>query len=370
MKAVAVYPDSRSVRVIDAPDPQLKGPGCVKLRILEVGVCGTDREISRFEYGQPPAGNDHLIIGHESLGEVVETGPQVSDLKAGDLAVLMVRRPCQQAACVACRAGRQDFCYTGRYTERGIKGRHGYMAEMAADEHQYAVGVPPELRDVAVLTEPLTIAEKAIEEVGRIQQRLPWGLPGRDGRPTYRHKAVVVGAGPVGLLGAMALAVRPFEVHVYSREPADDPRAGIAKAIGAVYHCSREVQMDDLAGELGNIDLVYEATGAAQVSFDMLAQLGVNAVFILTGVPGENNPIRLDGGGLMRNMVLRNQVLLGSVNAPRKAYESAVADLVTFMRNWPEAVRGVITDRHPIDEAPGVLTGKGEGIKTVIRPGG
>jgi len=93
-------------------------------------------------------------------------------------------------------------------------------------------------------------------------------------------------------------------------------------------------------------------------------------VFILTGVPGENNPIRLDGGGLMRNMVLRNQVLLGSVNAPRKAYESAVADLVTFMRNWPEAVRGVITDRHPIDDAPDVLTGKGEGIKTVIRPGG
>jgi threonine dehydrogenase-like Zn-dependent dehydrogenase len=371
MKAVAVFPEHKRIQVIDAAAPELTGPSDVKVKILEVGVCGTDREIARFEYGSPPDGSDHLIVGHESLGQVVQTGDEVKRIRTGDLVVLMVRRPCPDPDCAACRRGRQDFCYTGHYAERGIKGRHGYMAEFVVDDEAYVVRVPPELRPIGVLTEPLTIAEKAMEQVGQVQARLPWGLPGRRaGRPTYRHQAVVIGAGPVGLLGMMLLVDRGFEVHVYSREAADDPKGELVEKVGARYVCSADADIEHFAGSIGNIDLVYEATGAAQVSFDLLEQLGTNAVFAFTGVPGRKHPFEMDGAVVMRNMVLRNQVLLGTVNPPRRAYEAAVRSLRAFATRWPGAAEALITARPPLDQAPAILRAPPQGIKTVIRVGG
>ena len=175
MKAVAVFPKTRELRIIDQPEPKITDPGEIRFRMLEVGICGTDREIAAFEYGTPPPGSDGLVIGHESLAEVVETGSAVRGLEEGDLAVIMVRRPCPVSSCIACRSHRQDFCYTGQYTERGIKGASGFMTELVVDVEPYVIPVPAELREVAVLTEPLTIAEKAIEQVRQVQQRLPWG---------------------------------------------------------------------------------------------------------------------------------------------------------------------------------------------------
>ncbi|MGH9943939.1 MAG: alcohol dehydrogenase catalytic domain-containing protein, partial [Pyrinomonadaceae bacterium] len=165
MKAVAVFPASREIKLVEHEEPRLASPTEVKLRVLEVGVCGTDKEISTFEYGTPPADSPYLVIGHESLSEVVETGPAVSRLKPGDLVVASVRRPCPHAHCVACRTGRQDFCFTGDFSERGIKERHGYMTEFFADDEQYLNVVPGPLREVGVLVEPLTIAEKALAQV-------------------------------------------------------------------------------------------------------------------------------------------------------------------------------------------------------------
>jgi len=162
MKAVAVVPGKRQVELIEQEPPRLAAPTQVRLRMLEVGVCGTDREICAFQYGTPPAGSEHLVIGHESLGQVVEVGPAVTRLKQGDLVVTMVRRPCAHAECVACRAGRQDFCFTGDFSERGIKNLHGFMTETVVDEERYMHLVPAALREMAVLVEPLTIAEKAI----------------------------------------------------------------------------------------------------------------------------------------------------------------------------------------------------------------
>jgi len=152
MKAVAVDPARRSVQLVDRPEPALAAPTDVKVRILDVGVCGTDREICGFEYGTPPAGEAQLVIGHESLGEVVEVGAAVRGLRPGDLVVPTVRRPCAHPECVACRAGRQDFCYTGDFQERGIKQRHGYMTELVVDDVRYMNVVPRALRDVAVLS--------------------------------------------------------------------------------------------------------------------------------------------------------------------------------------------------------------------------
>jgi threonine dehydrogenase-like Zn-dependent dehydrogenase len=366
-KALAVFPATKDIRIVDHPAARAASPTDVTVRILEVGVCGTDREIAAFEYGTPPSGSDYLVIGHESLGEVIDIGPSVTRVKKGDLVVTMVRRPCNDPSCLACRAGRQDFCYTGNFTERGIKQQHGFMTASIVDDERYMNVVPRELREIAVLTEPLTIAEKAIEQIWQVQQRLPWACPTTDAGPGTCHNALVLGAGPVGLLGAMALKAAGFNVFVYSRSPVPIPKADLTSSIGATYISSEQVPVDDLPTRIGNIDAVYEAVGASSLAFDVLRVLGTNGVFVFTGVPGRKAPISVDTDLLMRNLVLKNQVVFGSVNAGRNAYESAIRDLSLFMHKWPAAVRALITGRYPIEQARDLLLSKGAGIKEVVQ---
>jgi glucose 1-dehydrogenase len=367
MKAVAVFPATKQVKVIDHPEPSIVSPTDVKLRMIDVGVCGTDKEIVTFAYGTPPVGSPYLVIGHESLGEVIEIGSAVKSIKKGDLVVTMVRRPCDHPECIACRAGRQDFCYTGDYTERGIKGRHGFMTEYVVDDEKYMNLAPAELRDVAVLVEPLTIAEKAIEQLWQVQSRLPWGCPTQGGKAgQYCHRALVLGAGPVGLLGAMALVLAGFQTHVYSKNPQQSRQADLCKSFGANYLCSDDNPVDALPTTIGNIDLVYEAVGASSLAFDVMRVLGTNAVFIFTGVPGRKAPIQVDTDLIMRDFVLKNQVIFGTVNAGKQAFQDAIKDLTAFRQKWPDAVKNLITGRFKIDQVINLLTGKVDGIKNVV----
>jgi len=361
MKAIAVFPAAREVRLIDQPEPVIVGPTEVKLRILEAGICGTDREITSFQYGTPPVNSPHLVIGHEALGEVVDIGSGVSGLARGDLAVLTVRRPCPHDTCGPCRKGRQDFCITGDFTERGIKGAHGFMTEFVVDDQRYIVKVPKELREVAVLLEPLTVAEKAAEQARVLVQRLPGDLK----NDPSQLNAVVLGAGPIGLLGAMKLVDGKFKTWVYSLDKADSPNVRIVSAIGARFISSAEHPPSDLAKIIGNISLVYEATGAAKISFEVLGVLGVNGVFIFTGVPGVRAPIGIDAERIMRNLVLNNQVLCGTVNAGRASFEEGGRDLGSFMQRFPAAVRALITARVTLDDARDAVLARG-GIKSVI----
>ncbi|MGH9557752.1 MAG: glucose 1-dehydrogenase [Bryobacteraceae bacterium] len=358
MKAVAVFPAERRFAVIDHPEPKLASDTEVKMRMLDVGICGTDKEIVAFEYGTPPEGSPYLIIGHESLGEVIETGPKVTRVKRGDLAVPTVRRPCGDPSCVACRVGRQDFCYTGKFTERGIKQRHGYMTEFVVEEERYLNPVPRALREIAVLVEPLTIAEKGIEQLFEIQQRLPWGKNAR--------KALVLGAGPVGLLGAMKLVLDGFETTVYSRSSAKREAANVVASIGAKFSHAEKATVAETAAQIGNIDVVYEAVGASSLAFETIRYLGVNGVFIFTGVPGRKGPVCIDTDTLMRDAVLKNQVIFGTVNASVGHFANAIADIEKFCEKWPSAVRSLITQRFPIDRASIPLSGKAGGIKNVI----
>lgn len=370
MKAIAVFPAKRQISLIDHGAPEIGSPTDVKLRMLEVGICGTDREICSFEYGTPPGGSDHLIIGHESLGEVVEVGSKVSRVKVGDFVVPMVRRPCRHAECLACRSDRQDFCYTGDFSERGIKERHGFMTELVVDDEKYMNVVPRQLRDVAILVEPLTIAEKAIAQIWQVQQRLPWACPVQPGRQGGNcHRAVVLGAGPVGLLGAMALRAADFDTFVYSREAAPNPKADLVESIGGHYVSAATDSIEQLAKRVGNIDVVYEATGASTVSFETMKVLGTNAIFVFTGVPGRKAPIELDTDLIMRNLVLKNQVVFGTVNANREAFEAAIRDLGIFLERWPQAPGKLITGRFPMEHYRDLLVGPAAGIKNVIRVG-
>jgi threonine dehydrogenase-like Zn-dependent dehydrogenase len=367
MRAIAVTPASKTLGLIDRCEPRLASPSEVKLCMIEAGVCGTDREICAFEYGTPPPGSPDLIIGHESLGEVVEVGAKVTRVKPGDLVVPMVRRPCPHEHCMACRVGRQDFCFTGDCTERGIKERHGFMAQFIVDHEQFMNPVPRELRDVAVLVEPLTIAEKGLEQVWNIQQRLPWGCPIVPGKAqAHCHKAVVLGAGPVGLLGAMALVNADFDTWVYAREPHPNPKSAVLERIGAKYLSAESHTLDDLAEAAGNVDLVYEATGASRLAFEMMKYLGSNGIFIFTGVPGRKAPVEVDTDLMMRNLVLKNQVLFGTVNAGRQSFEASIRDIGQFLKRWPEAMKSMITGRFPMEAHRELLLGKSTGIKNVI----
>jgi len=357
MKAIAVNPGRKEIGIVDRAMPQIRTATDVLVRIREVGVCGTDREISRFEYGTPPDGADYLVLGHESLGEVVDAGSDVTRVKKGDLVVVMVRRPCGH--CLPCGHNRQDFCTTGDYTERGIKQRDGFMTGFVVDDEQYMCPLPADLADIGVLTEPLTIAEKAMQQVKDIQDRLPWGDP-----PSMN--AVVVGAGPVGLLGAMALRVRGYKTFVYSREPRTDQRAGLVESFGATYLNSSEMTPEQLANKLGSLDLVYEATGVSSISFEVLKYLGINGIYIFTGIPPVRPAVPVEIDLIMREMVLRNQDIFGTVNANRPAFEDAIANLAQFRRQFPAAVAGLISKRWQMEEYADLLTGRAGGIKNVI----
>jgi glucose 1-dehydrogenase len=368
MRAIAVTPSTKEISIIDQPEPRVSGPTDVKLRMIEAGVCGTDKEICAFEYGTPPMGSAQLIIGHESLGEVVEVGAQVRRVKVGDLVVPMVRRPCPHDYCMACANGRQDFCFTGDFTERGIKQQHGFMAQYVVDDEIYMNPVPQSLRDVAVLVEPLTIAEKALIQVWGVQQRLPWSCPTSPGKAqAHCHRAVVLGAGPVGLLGAMALVNADFDTYVYAREPVPNPKADVLTMIGAHYISAENHSLEDLAQKVGNVDLVYEATGASRLAFAMIEKLGTNGIFIFTGVPGRKGPVEVDTDLMMRNLVLKNQVVFGTVNAGRDAFEGSIRDIGIFAKRWPDAVRALITGRFPMEAHRDLLTGAASGIKNVIQ---
>jgi len=360
MKGAAVFPGSHTLKIIsDVPEPKLQYPASVKLRILKVGICATDREIANFVFGTPPPGFDYLVMGHEGFAEITETGPEVKDLKPGDLVVPTVRRPCHDPNCIACRHGRPDFCLTGQYREHGILGMHGFLTEFVVDEAQYMRKVPMAIRDVAVLVEPLTIAEKGFIQADRIQSRLPW----HEANST-RH-AVVTGAGPVGLLGAMVLRLRGYETTVYSREPETDVRAELSRAIGARYVSADTHTLDQMAKDIGNIDLIYEATGSAHIAFAVLNVLGRNGVCILTGVPGAHGPEPVDLGALVTNMTLKNQCVFATVNAGNDAFDRAIQDLAELCTRWPDAVRGLITRRFKLEEFEEPIRDT-SGIKSII----
>ena len=368
MKAIAANPTRKVVELVEHEAPRITRPTQARLRMLDVGVCGTDREICSFQYGTPPCGSEHLVIGHESLAEVIEIGPEVTRVKPGDLVVTMVRRPCDHDYCEPCRRGRQDFCSTGDFHERGIGGLHGFMTELVVDDERYMHVVPREMRDVAVLVEPLTIAEKALIQVDHVQQRLPWVCgfqPG--GQRRYAHRAVVIGAGPVGLLGAMALVNAGYDTWVYSREREPNPKAAVVTRIGAHYVSAADASVEQLALQVGNIDLVYEATGASSVAFDVMRVLGVNGIFVFTGVPGRKAPLTIDTDAIMRSLVLKNQVVFGTVNAGHDAFAASIKDLGRFRDRWPDAVAALITGRHAVEQYHELLLGPLQGIKNVLQ---
>jgi len=363
MKAVAVFPEEHALRLVEHREPTILAPGDVVVRVLDVGFCGIDREIASFRTGSSPADSSYLILGHEALGEVVEVGSAVRRIRPGELVVPTVRRPCRHETCRACRMGRPDFCLSGEYTQRGIKGAHGFLAERFSDDARWLQPVPRELRDVGVLTQPLALAETAIAELEQVQKRLPWAALGETGGSGKR--AVVLGAGPVALLGAMALIVRGYKVAIYSRGGRGE-KAEFAESLGAQFVRAEEEKLDSLVHRTGRIDVMLEATGATPEALAAMEHLGRNGVYLMTGIPGRRGAFTLDAGHLLHGMVQRNQVIIGPAHPSAEAYRAAIQDLALFSRRWPGALARLISSRMTIDEAPAVFRKPAAGLKQVV----
>ena len=357
MRAVAVFPRRSELSVVDVPPPSLKADQDVLVRVREVGVCGTDREICAFHYGTPPPGRDALILGHEAIGEVLEVGSSVTTFRPGDLVVMTVRRPCTVASCLGCRAGREDFCETHHFRERGIKEADGYMTDLIVEDEHYLVPLPDRLAEVGVLVEPLTIAAKASLELDVIRQRFPWQRP--------NPRGLVLGAGPIGILAAMMLVSRGATTALYSRELSTSPRAELVRSFGAQYISAEETPLAELAGRDAGFNVIIEAVGNARVAFESLRALAPNGIAVLSGIPSGKHPINIDLDPIMRDIVLENQMVFGTVNASRTAFKEAVRELEQFMTRFPEAVRSLITERVGLEKAPALVLNPG-GIKQVV----
>lgn len=352
MNAVIVTPGlAGSDRYQEVSDPRPEGEE-VLVEVLAVGVDGTDDEIARGLYGEAPPGEDYLIIGHESLGRLMQPA---GGLDEGSLVAAIVRRP-DPLPCLNCARDEWDMCLNGQYTERGIKGRHGFLAEYYTEAPKYLVPVPDSLARVGTLVEPTSIAEKAIDQIWRIQSRMAW---------EPRH-VLVTGAGPVGLLAVAALRLRGLDVFVYDRA-ASGPKVDLVSAIGASYLLAKDHELGNpLVEELGHIDIAIEATGYAPLSFELADTVGTNGVVVLTGVSGGNREVTIAVDHLNLEMVLANKVIFGTVNANRRHFEAAVADLEHIEQCWPGWLERCITRRVPHADYRAALERGSDDVKVVV----
>jgi glucose 1-dehydrogenase len=344
MRAITLRPGvPDSARLDDVPEPS-PAEGAILVQAVALGVCGTDREIIAGQYGEAPPGEQRLILGHESLGRV-EEAPAESGFRAGDLVVGIVRRP-DPVPCPACAAGEWDMCRNGRYTERGIKARHGYGAERFRLEPDFAVKVDPALGPVAVLMEPTSIVAKAWDHAEAI---------GRRSRSWTPKTLLVTGGGPVGLLAAMIGKSRGLDVHVVDRNK-DGPKPALIRELGATHHAS----LDDI--ERIAPDIVMECTGAAAVVGQLLGRTAPSGLLCLLSVTA-SKVMELDIGKFNHTMVLANDVVFGSVNANRAHYRMAAEALARADPKW---LRKLITRRVRLESWGEALEQRPGDIKVVV----
>ncbi|GAB3963994.1 glucose 1-dehydrogenase [Plantactinospora veratri] len=344
MRAITVTPGrANSLRLAeDFPEPS-PDEGAVLVESLAVGVCGTDREIIDGEYGEPPPGTTELVLGHESLGRVLED-PSGS-LAPGDLVAGIVRHP-DPVPCTNCAVGEWDMCRNGLYTEHGIKCLQGFARDRWRISPKFAVRLDPELAELGMLLEPTSVVAKAWEHIERIGARAAW----------EPKRVLVAGAGPIGLLAALLAAQRGYELHVLNRS-ANGDKPGLVEALGGEFHTGT-------IPELGiEFDIVLECTGAPTVVLDSMCQAAPNGIVCLTGVSSGGRTIDFDAGALNRELVLENNVVFGTVNANRRHWELAAEALAAADRDW---LARMITRRVPVDRYAEAYEAQPDDIKVVL----
>jgi glucose 1-dehydrogenase len=338
MKAIAVLPGKpNSIHLADLPMPKISeipdGRG-VLVRVLRVGVDGTDKEINAAEYGAAPPGYDFLVTGHEGFGQVESVGPNVTELRPGDFVVATVRRP---GSSIYDLIGENDMTTDDIYYERGINLRHGYLTEYYVDDAEFIVKVPRGLKEVGVLLEPLTVVEKGIHQAYEIQRRLKVWRPKR---------AAVMGAGTIGLLATLALRLRGMEVTTFGLDKKPFLNSELIEAIGGRYESTKDLPVLEGAKKFGPFDLIFEATGYSPAAFEAMQALGKNGVLVLSSVTGGDRKVEVPADKINLEFVLGNKVMVGTVNANREYFEIGVRDMAQAEAEYPGWLKRLLT--HPV----------------------
>ena len=320
-------------KVSDVPN----GRGVI-VEVVRVGACGTDREINNAEYGVAPEGFDFLVLGHENLGRVVEVGENVRDLKQGDYVVATVRRP--RGGSIYDQIGEQDFTTSSEYYERGISRLHGFMAEFYVEDEEFLLRVPASIAEIAVLLEPLAVVEKGLKQASDIQERLKIWKP---------KTAAVLGVGNVGLLAAMALRMRGYEVHGFGRSERNGYlNADLCEAIGATYDSTSETAVADSTKKNGEYDLIFECTGYSPIIFDAMQALNENGILVLASVTGgDRKTDQVPSDKINHQFVLGNRVMVGTVNGNLEHFAMGIKDLTLCEAMYPGWLGRMLT--HKID---------------------
>ncbi len=345
MIAITAIPGRHGTAALtDVPEPPAEdGPILVQTRAI--GVCGTDAEIINGDYGWAPPGQERLIIGHESLGHVVEAAPETG-FSPGNLVVGIVRRP-DPVPCPACAAGDWDMCANGLYTERGIKARHGYASERFRIHPEYLVAVEPALGILGVLLEPTTVVAKAWDHIEKIGRRSTWAP----------SKVLVTGAGPIGLLAALLSTQRGYDTYVVDLVT-EGRKPDMVRRLGATY-----LHIDDIEKAAAEADIIIECTGHVQMLLETGPKHARQRVICLTGVSAGGTGVTVDPGLLNTNMVLQNSVVFGSVNASRHHYQLASEALA---QAEPDVLAGLLTRQVPVARWSDAYARQPDDIKTIL----
>ena len=375
MKALAMLRDKPGVHIIDRPKPEIKQPDEVLVKVKQAGVDGTDFNMFRFNLQDPADGRDGIVMGHEMVGIVEEVGADVKELAPGDAVVTTVRRGC--GICLPCLNNQSDMCLTGLYTERGIHKADGYFTEYIVDLEQYMVKVPAEYtKDMAVLTEPLSIVEKGIEQIKIIQSRMPWSCdhPEHDfSSPDWGgcKTAMVIGAGPLGILATSLLGLAEVRTTLVDIVPETSPKAKLADHLGALYvdassRSTAEI-VEYCCGLDGRFDIVFEASGASATAMEMLNYISRGSIVVMTGIPRAEMVAEIDMSMMLRQIVRNNQVIVGSINSNRNHFEMSIRNIAAIKAKYGNIFEKLITHRYKLDDAEAILTlNDPEHIKTII----
>lgn len=338
MKAIAVKPGiQNSVHLVEMPKPSLKeipnGRG-VLVKVLRVGVDGTDKEINNAEYGAPPNGDGFLVIGHEGFGVVEEVGENVHELKSGDYVVATVRRP---GTSIYDLIGTNDMTTDDTYFERGINLRHGFLSEYYVDDAEFIVKIPRGLKEVGVLLEPMTVVQKGITQAFEIQRRLKVWKPKR---------AAIMGAGTIGLLATLVFSLKGMEVVTFGKTPKPYLNSDLIEELGAEYVSTEDISVPEYAEQNGDFDIIFEATGFSPIVFDAMQALAKNGILILSSVTGGDRKVEVPADKINLEFVLGNKVMVGTVNANREYFESGVKDLSQAELEYTGWLQRLLT--HPV----------------------
>lgn len=369
MKAVGMLPGTRGLEVLEQEEPiirkQASDIDLILIKPKQIGISAIDRRFAAGELCEPPPGATHLVLGHQMIGRVVEVGPEVEEIKVGDLVIPTVRRGC--GLCTQCVRGKSDFCLSGSCADRGICRFHGFMSDYVLERIGYVLVVPPDLEEVAILLTPLSYVEKLISETLHIGHRLDAPFPFPEHAYHYKDwgvgkKGFIVGGTALAVMTAFLLRLNSLTTYLMAEHSKESPLASLMQEIGVTYIERGSTSIDKIVKDVGHIDLVVEATGTPGLDFGLAELVGWSGVLAITTRPASDTKVTLEANGFFHDRVLRNQILFGAVSAGRRHFVQGLEDLRRLRDKYGSALKRVITHRYAFSDFDAAFANTDQGI--------